>query len=128
MREEMISCEKILVLSVIFERKLDVEDGKVEIHIDVELNYAANKKKSEKNAKLEMLLTVGSKEKDQIPLYFSIRLAGIFGWESMTEQEAEGEINSQGAEVLMSFARTYLYDMMCKAGMEGIVLPLERFE
>ncbi|MEH2944100.1 protein-export chaperone SecB [Lachnospiraceae bacterium KK002] len=122
-----VKCEDISLIDMKFTKKADREPGKHDIPVCLEPEYAMSSEPNDKAAKLMIRFKVGEPENESLPFYFSLKLAGIFSWDDLTEKEAEKEIISEGAELLLSFARTSLYDIMGKAGLKQIILPIEHF-
>ena len=119
----MINCEKVWILEENFVKSYIEKTQTEEIPVHVESEYAPNKDETIKNAKLEMYMEVGEKDSTEYPFYFKIKLAGIFGWDEESKEEAENKILTEGREILYSFIRTYFYEMLNRADMNAVVLP-----
>lgn len=57
-----------------------------------------------------------------------MRVAGYFVWDIISSEETKEIIKQEGAEIIFSFMRTYLYNLMQNAGMSPFILPIEHFE
>ncbi|EOT23506.1 hypothetical protein C805_03170 [Eubacterium sp. 14-2] len=122
-----VKCEDISVIDMSFTKKTDREPGKHDIPVSMEPEYAMSSEPNDKAARLMIKFEVGEMENEELPFYFSLKLAGIFSWDILTDKEAEKEVMEEGTELLFSFARTFLYEMMGKAGLKQIILPIEHF-
>lgn len=122
------TCKNISIYEMQYVRNLDAEKAGAEMPVQAESNYARNIDKSEKDSRLLLRLEVGEPGKTDCPFYCKMVLAGIFDWEELTPEEAEEEISTEGAEILMSFARTYFYDITEKSGVYGVVLPVIHYD
>lgn len=121
-------CRNISIYEMQYIRNLDLENAVPEIPVQAETNYARNNDNSEKDSRLLLKLEVGEQGKTECAFYFKLVLAGIFDWEELTPEEAEDEISTEGAEILMSFARTYFHDITEKSGVHGVVLPIIHYD
>lgn len=120
-------CEKIEVINVEFRKNVNFQNCEKEIPVELRSDYASKKK--EKEARLILHLKIAEREQEQeYPFYCEIDVAGFFEWDEIEEKEAKEEIEEQGSEILFSFVRTYVYDLMQKSGMNPIILPVEHFK
>ena len=61
-------------------------------------------------------------------LYCKLRVAGYFVWDIIiSSEEAKEIIKQEVAEIIFSFMRAYLYNLMQNAGMSPFILPIEYF-
>lgn len=122
-----VKCDDISVNQIEFYKRKERKPGEHEVLVSLEPEYAVKDAEEIKSARLTMKVEVGEKELDDFPFYFMMELAGIFSWEELTEKEAEEDIMTSGIEMLLSFVRTYLYDVMGKAGLRQFIMPLKHF-
>lgn len=122
-----VKCVDVSVNQVEFYKRMERKLGEHEVLVSLEPEYAVKDEEEIKSARLTMKVEVGEKDLDDFPFYFMMELAGIFSWEDLTEKEAEEDIMTDGIEMLMSFVRTYLYDVMGKAHVGQFIMPLKHF-
>ena len=122
-----VKCVKIEVIKVDFERNINFPKEKKEIPIQLQSEYATSKNPEDKSARLILHLKIAEDTKEY-PFYCGLDVAGFFEWSEMEEKEVKKEIEEQGSEILFSFIRTYVYDLMQNSGMEPFILPIEHFD
>lgn len=122
----MIKCEEICVFEESFKRSISDEKKNINMPVKIDTNYFHNIDKKKNDAKLELTVVAGEENAEYYSFYYRIKMAGIFSWydSDASAEGAEKEVRSDGAKILYSFIRTYLYDALKKAGMESIVLPV----
>lgn len=121
-------CKDIYVYEMSFKRNEKNIDADASMEVGIETNYARNNDAEKKDSRLILNMTVGDEEDEEQAFWFKIRIAGIFDWSDLSEEEAEEQIYAEGMDTLLSFARTYLHDMAEKAGLGGIILPILNLE
>lgn len=121
-------CVDISVYSIQFRKNAKAKKGEMPMQVQIEANIARNANEEKKDSRLLLEMEVGEDGNEEQAFYFKIEVAGIFEWKDITEEEAKQEINEEGMEILLSFARTYLYDITEKSGLGGIVIPIMHFD
>lgn len=124
---DKIRCNRIEVVAIEFTRKLDFEGIEKEIPVRLQAEYADNKNPNEKSARLMLKLQIAEK-KSEAPFYCRLKVAGYFEWKDLKADEAKKRIEKEGAEIIFSFMRTYVYDLMQNSGIDPFVLPIEHFD
>lgn len=118
-----IACEDLILLDVEFIRNLEYKEEEKEFPAKLEPIFGRNMDSEAKDSRLILRLEIGERGNKEHPFYCRLAVAAIFNWNELSEEAAEKEIMSVGVEIVSSFIRTYLYDLMQKAGMEPMVLP-----
>ena len=121
-----IKCENIEIINVEFTKNINFQGGENEIPIELQSDYAVSKDPEEKTSRLILHFKIADREQ-KYPFYCKIDVVGFFGWDEMEEKDAQEEIEEKGSEILFSFIRTYVYDLMQKSGMDPLILPIEHF-
>lgn len=122
-----VRCDKIETLIVEFEKRLDCNEDAKSVSVQLKADYGENTNPEEKDARLILELIISEKESND-PIYCKLRVAGYFVWDIISSEEAKEIIKQEGAEIIFSFMRTYLYNLMQNAGMSPFILPIEHFE
>lgn len=126
-----ISCVDLVTLEMQFVRNLDFDERQgteIGIPVKIEPVYGVNENPGAENSRLILQFEVGELNSKVHPFYCKIVLAGIYDWCGLSEEEAEDEIMTKGAEQIMAFVNSYFHELLLKAGLKPIVLEPMKFD
>lgn len=122
-----ISCVHIQLQEQFFKKNDEVTlQDEPNLPVTLSVQFCPNNDETQKNAKVELSVEIGTEKlyEEQQPFWFRIRLYGIFMWEEYSVEEVKTQVTREGAEILVSFARTYLYDTLNRADIDPCVFPV----